>query len=194
MKFRLCGANNKNPFLARTFGGLRVMHFQKKTSSWEKLHRRNYIPLGGELISELEAVKRRCPCFKRVHSVSFELQHFCPGSDNTGCYGFVMVCFSRWVEPDSFSWTCTKKRRNSLRGTLHLWVSVESLLQGRRSTCHQRHSMQSCWRATKAEQLRATKSILPKSTKYVWGKDLLSFNIFPLIIQLPIPSVYASNL
>lgn len=130
MKFRLCGANNKNPFLARTFGGLRVMHFQKKTSSWEKLHRRNYIPLGGELISELEAVKRRCPCFKRVHSVSFELQHFCPGSDNTGCYGFVMVCFSRWVESDSFSWTCTKKRRNSLRGTLHSEFQLNPFSRG----------------------------------------------------------------
>lgn len=69
MNFRLSGAKNKNPALARTFAGLRVTDFQKKTSSWGKLQRRNYIPLGSEIISELEAVKRRSPCFKRVHSV-----------------------------------------------------------------------------------------------------------------------------
>lgn len=35
-------------------------------------------------------MKRRSLCFK---SPGFELQHICPGSDNTGCYGFVMDAF-----------------------------------------------------------------------------------------------------
>lgn len=74
---------------------------------------------------------------KRARLACFELQHFCPGSDNTGWYGFVIGCLSRRVESDSPSWTCIKKRRNCPRGTYHLWVSVESFLQGRGSICHQ---------------------------------------------------------
>lgn len=49
----------KNLPLARSFAGLTITHFKKKTSSWDKLHRTNYIPLERVLISELEAVKRR---------------------------------------------------------------------------------------------------------------------------------------